>query len=476
MLYNQEQTQLILDSIPSLVFLKDNKNKILRVNSKVLDAFNLRRDEIEGKHSSEIFPEDAERFYADDLAVMDSKQPKLGYIEVAGKKWVRTDKIPIVSESGNVDQIVVIATDITDQMSTQQALKESELKYRTLYEESPVMHANVDPTNAAIKDCNQLFVERLGYPSKNEIIGKPVFSVYDDNCQAAVREAFDEFVATGRVHNRELALKRIDGTSVPVVLNVAAVKDDDGKILYSSSTWVDITELKKHTIELERANRDLEEFSYVASHDLKAPLRAIDNLATWLSEDLGDQLPEESAKHIAQLKQRIGRMETLLNDLLDYSRAGRKPGRHSKANIQQLVNETLALSDTNNFNIHQKLHVSELTCLKTPLKTVLRNLINNAVKHHDQVHGTISIETLDSDSFVQFVVGDDGPGIDEHLYEKAFTMFQTLQPRDEVEGSGMGLAIVKKLVELQGGRIWIEPNRPRGTRFCFTWPKSAELN
>lgn len=163
MLTNQQQTQLILDTIPSLVFLKDDQNRILRVNQAVLSAFGVTRGEIEGKSSEDLFPADAERFYQDDLRVIASGKPLQNYVEKAGEHWVRTDKFPIAVENGKFTKILVIATDITEQMNAQESLRMSEAKYRTLYEKSPVMHANVSPENATILDCNKRLVQRLGY-------------------------------------------------------------------------------------------------------------------------------------------------------------------------------------------------------------------------------------------------------------------------------------------------------------------------
>ena len=235
----------------------------------------------------------------------------------------------------------------------------------------------------------------------------------------------------------------------------------------------DISELKRYTFELEKANRDLAEFSYIASHDLKAPLRAIDQVAGWLEEDLVGQLPADSERHLKIVRQRVKRMEALLRDLLEYSRAGRKREEPSEVDLRELLDEVigLAVSDTR-FTIETDVRVSRLTTKRTPLATVLRNLISNAVKHHDQPSGKIKIECVKQDtrdSTLLFTVADDGPGIEPAFHAKAFAVFQTLQPRDVMEGSGMGLALVKRLVETEDGRVWIESNEPRGAKFCFTW-------
>jgi len=509
-LRDPEQTQLILDSIPAFVFLKDDTNRILDVNQAVLDAFGLDRQDVVGKDTAELFPEQAEQFYADDRAVLASGKPKLGYIEPLGSIWIRTDKIPVANPSGEYDRILAVATDITalklieERLSktngvllqrateaeeamriaekarhelqvTNAQLVESEAKFRTLYEESPVMHANVDPENAAIKNCNQLLVDRLGYQDKQEIVGLPIFAVYHEDCHAEVEEAFQQFVRTGVVNNKELALKRSDGEKVPVILNVASVRDANGALLYSSSTWSDISDLKRHTTELERANSDLEEFAYVASHDLKAPLRAINHLASWLKEDLQEQASPRSQKHLMQLHQRVLRMDTLLDDLLDYSRAGRLRGEVSIVRLDELIEELVSFNYSDGlprgFSIETDFQVTQIEAFRTPLDTVFRNIITNSVKHHDREAGNIVIRSSDAGSHVAFSVSDDGPGIEAEMRKKALTMFQTLRPRDEVEGSGMGLTLVKKLINVEGGQVELAENQPRGLTIRFTWPK-----
>lgn len=230
----------------------------------------------------------------------------------------------------------------------------------------------------------------------------------------------------------------------------------------------------ERTAELERSNRELNQFAYVASHDLKAPLRAIDQLATWISEDVGERLPAESAAHPAKLRGRVRRMEKLLDDLLAYSRAGRIRPAVESVNVNLLVHDIVALlAPPAGFVVR----TGTLPVLCTPrvsLELVLRNLIGNALKHHQGDVGQIEITAVEQDEWVEFAVHDDGPGIAPQYHERIFEMFQTLRPRDEVEGSGMGLALVKKLVESYGGTITVESAAGHGATFRFTWPREVK--
>ncbi|WP_421707170.1 sensor histidine kinase [Algihabitans sp.] len=231
---------------------------------------------------------------------------------------------------------------------------------------------------------------------------------------------------------------------------------------------------KANAADLRRSNAELEQFAYVASHDLKAPLRGIANLAAWIEKDAAETMSEDAKQYLTLLQGRTERMGRLLDDLLQYSRAGRE-----KAEVRLLdLNSTLPdlfrmTAAPDGFRLEIPEPLPSLTTAYLPLEQVFLNLIGNAVKHHDQDSGCIRITAVSRGSFYEFLVRDDGPGIAAQFHEKVFAMFQALKSRDDVEGSGMGLAIVRKLIESAGGKIAIEsnPETARGTAFRFTWPK-----
>lgn len=228
---------------------------------------------------------------------------------------------------------------------------------------------------------------------------------------------------------------------------------------------------RRYTLELERSNRELDEFAYVASHDLRSPLQGIKSLANWIEEDNKALLPAKSQRHLEQMKQRVERLERLLNDLLQYSRAGRVSGALTDVDTRALCEDTAALlAPPEGFRVDIAADLPTLHTAKVPLELVFRNLINNAIKHHDRGSGVIEIGSEMRGEFVAFWVADDGPGIDPKYHEQIMKMFETLAPRDDVEGSGMGLAVIKKVVERAGGQLSVDSNG-RGTRFTFTWPQ-----
>jgi signal transduction histidine kinase len=243
------------------------------------------------------------------------------------------------------------------------------------------------------------------------------------------------------------------------------------------ASFVDITNRKqaeaaqgRYLAELERSNKELDDFAYVASHDLRAPLRGIDNVAHWVLEDAGDVLPEESRVHLQKLHHRVKRMEYLLDDLLRYSRVGRVQWRSERIDTRELVVGIAELLAPDEFTVTVADDLPTLTTTRAALEQVFRNLIGNAIKHHDRPNGNIKITARPVSEYSEFTVADDGPGIAPEFHERIFRMFQTLKPRDEVEGSGIGLALVRKIVEGLGGTVCVQSAEGQGASFRFTWP------
>jgi signal transduction histidine kinase len=225
--------------------------------------------------------------------------------------------------------------------------------------------------------------------------------------------------------------------------------------------------------ELTTTNSDLESFTYVASHDLKAPLRGMDNLVTWITEDPESSLSEESKHNAARLRIRINRLEGLLDGLLEYSRAGRLKAETITVDSRELCEEVVEyLAPPDGFTVDVGSDLPEFETVKSALQTVLGNLIANAIKHHDRKRVAISITAVDLGDTYNFSVSDDGPGIDPAHHQRVFEIFQTLTPRSKMDTSGIGLSIVTRLVAAAGGSVTIKSETgKRGTVFEFTWKK-----
>jgi PAS domain S-box-containing protein len=246
-------------------------------------------------------------------------------------------------------------------------------------------------------------------------------------------------------------------------------------VLFQTTDITDLTELtsrlERKQEELLRSNADLEQFAYVASHDLKAPLRAISAIVGWLREDLAEIENEDVNENLDLLAQRTSRLSRLLDDLLAYSRAGRQSGDVKVVDLGELATEVAQLHiHDDQFEVTVAEDMPTVMANPTPLEQVLRNLISNAVKHHPGEAGHIWVSGKASEHELEVTVADDGEGIPEEYADRVFKMFQTLKPRDEKEGSGMGLAIVARIIQLHGGRVWFEPREEGpGAVFKFTW-------
>jgi PAS domain S-box-containing protein len=234
-------------------------------------------------------------------------------------------------------------------------------------------------------------------------------------------------------------------------------------------------ELGRLARQLEASNKELDQFAYVASHDLKAPLRGIANLSSWIEEDLGDRVTDEAREHLELLRGRVHRMEGLIDGILAYSRAGRVREEPEMVDVQALLEEAedlLALPG--GFEVRVPEPLPRMVTERLPLQQVFMNLIGNAAKYNTSPRPRVQITSGDLGAAFEFSVADNGPGIAPEYHERIFGIFQTLQARDKVEGTGIGLSLVKKLVESRGGRIWVESPPDGGATFRFTWPRRRD--
>ena len=226
--------------------------------------------------------------------------------------------------------------------------------------------------------------------------------------------------------------------------------------------------------DLEKNNKELDQFAYIVSHDLKAPLRAISNLSLWLQEDLGASLSGENKTNFDLLRGRVVRLESLINGILEYSKLGREKIHTERIDVFKLVEEVVEMVGC---PAHIRIDLEEempfMDASRVMLIQVFSNLVSNAIKHNDKKEGLIRIYSSEGPNEYQITIEDNGPGIPEEFREKIFVIFQTLQSRDKFENTGIGLAIVKRIVEEHRGRICVESEVGKGSKFIFTWPKQG---
>lgn len=229
--------------------------------------------------------------------------------------------------------------------------------------------------------------------------------------------------------------------------------------------------LEENFKELKKKNNELDEFAYVVSHDLKAPLRGIANIISWIDEDHHNDLSPDVKQKLELIRGRTERLENMINGLLEYARAG-------KVTIgPELINMTALLEDLRDLLVPKSVTwmVHGMTSMiyteKLHLEQVFSNLISNAVKHNKSSAPIVSISCHEMTDHYKFTISDNGPGIEPEYHEKIFMIFQTLQERDAFESTGVGLAIVKKILDDNKSVINIKSELDKGTIFTFTWPK-----
>ncbi|MBN1272545.1 MAG: GHKL domain-containing protein [Candidatus Aminicenantes bacterium] len=231
-------------------------------------------------------------------------------------------------------------------------------------------------------------------------------------------------------------------------------------------------EVAVRTAELRLANKELQDFAYIVSHDLKAPLRGVDQLAGWFYEDYSGSIDEKGRKNLELMVQRVDRMHKLIDGILQYSRAGRLREKMIKLDLNVVVEEVVEnITPPSHIAIKIQEGLPVILGDRARIEQVFQNLIDNAVKYMDKPEGRIRVGCEDAGEYWKFTVSDNGPGIDEAYREKIFKIFQTLETSERKDSTGIGLSIVKKVIEQYGGKIWVDSDPGNGCTFTFTMPK-----
>ena len=415
---------------------------------------------------------------------------------------------------------------VAERKVAEEALRESEAKLRGLYELSPLGIALTDMKGRYI-EFNESFRRICGY-TEQELKALDYWKLTPKKYEAEEAQQLESLARIGHYGPYEKEYVRCDGSMIPLRLNGVLVTNRDGE-KYIWSIVEDITEHKQteevlrrtrdeletrvqeRTAELEKINRELvnevaerrraerelqelnetleqrvaqrsaevkrraeemEQFVYVASHDLKAPLRGVANLTAWLQEDLAGKLSDDTDEKFVLLQDRVGRMQALLEGLLEYSRVGRTNGTKEMVDTKVLLDDTIdLLSLPTGVVVDVAPDMPTLYTSQLLLGQVFANLVGNAIKHHGGGQARVWVAVRDAGEFYEFSVADNGPGIETQYHQKVFMMFQTLATRDVGTDSGIGLSLVKKIVEEHGGSIMLDSEVGKGSTFRFTWPK-----
>jgi len=473
----------------AIVAITDPRGKITYVNDKFCAISKYPREELLGQDhriiNSGYHPKE---FIRDLWTTITNGKVWHGEIKNRAKDgsfyWVDTTIVPFLNEQDKPRQYVAIRADITE---------------RKLAEEASVrLAAIVNSSNDAIigKDLNSIVTswnvgaERIFGYSAHEMIGRPITRLIPADRVQEEAQIIDRVKNGETVEHFDTVRAAKDGHLIDIAVTVSPIKDKTGKIVGASKVARDISERKRaeqeihelnvqleqrvaeRTAELEMANKELEAFSYSVSHDLRAPLRAVDGFSQAVLEDYSGQLPEEGRHYLQTIREGAQRMGVLIDDLLTFSRLSRAPLKQQEVNIDKLVRHVLEDLNAQREGRQVEMRIGDLpACRGDPalLNQVWVNLLSNALKytrHRETAVIEIGCE-LDQGENVYFV-RDNGAGFDMRYAHKLFGVFQRLHRADEFEGTGVGLAIVQRIIHRHGGRIRVDAAVDRGATFYFT--------
>jgi PAS domain S-box-containing protein len=396
-------------------------------------------------------------------------------------RWVSWSAMPYLQS--NV--WYAIGHDITDQKRSQAALQEGEERFRTLADNMSQLAWMAD-ASGGIFWFNRRWFDYTG-TTLAQMQGWGWQQVHHPEHLDRAVAHFRHHLAIGQEWEDTFPLRGRDGNYRWFLSRAIPIVDETGQVLRWFGTNTDITEQQTALSErqqaqadLQQRNQELDSFVHVVAHDLKAPLRGITNLSQWIEDDLDSVPAAEIHKHTTLLRSRVRRMAATIDGLLDYARAGKIQQPSEPVVVPQLLAEIIdSLAPPPRFKIVIDPNLPTLNTKRLFLSQVFTNLISNAVKHHDspretlreRVDGTIEISGRDCGDVYEFAVADDGPGIPLEYHDRIFVIFQAVNPQHQ-DSSGIGLSIVKKIIEAEGGSIRLESQPAGGTTFYFTWPKS----
>jgi PAS domain S-box-containing protein len=478
---NQEKTftDQIINSIPGVFYVFDANGKFIRWNDNFTMVTEYSDEEIAQMHPTELFQGDDQKIIGERIQLAFEKGTSDAEANFSTKSGRKIPYYFTGYRMLNNGKSLLIGTgmDISERKQAELALLESRARYQDLYDNAPDMYVSVDAHTGNIYRCNQTLANATGY-SKQEILERSVFDMYHPDSLQDAQAAFQHFVANGQVIDAELQLMRKDGNKIDVSLNVSAVRDEKGNIIRSRSSWRDITdrvkmeqEIAKKATELERSNSELEQFAYVASHDLQEPLRMVASYLQLLERRYADKLDADAIEFIKFAVDGATRMKTLINDLLAYSRVGTHGKSFERTDLNSVLGQVrsylmASIEETQTF----------LTCDELPtlladeiqMVQLFQNLVSNAIKFRNEISPRVHIGVEKTVTEWVFSVSDNGIGIDPEYFERIFIIFQRLHAKGKYPGTGIGLAISKRIVERHHGRIWVESQPNEGTTFKFT--------
>ncbi len=490
-----EHNRLFIDQAPTAIAMVDTEMRYMAASQRWLQDYGLVGRNIIGKSHYEVFPEigdDWKTHHKECLQGAINKCDAASFLRLDGSlQWISWDVRPWYIKEGTIGGLVMHTADITEIKENEIALSNANSEFMAIFNSETKAAVIATDLNGIISHFSKGAEKMLGYTRAN-LVGKQAPILFHDATEVEHRgvqlsahyeeqiEGFKVFVFLARKHgfeSREWTYIRKDGSRFPVQLVVSPIKDSEGNITRYLGIATDLTEQKqsenarKSLAMLQAKNEEIEQLTYIASHDLQEPLKTIINFGNLLVRMEADRLSPDGAQALHYMLQSTTRMSQLITAILSYSKIG-LVAEKNEVDCNALVAEVLAdmdavIKEKQGIIKYEKLPV--IFAYPVELKLLFQNLISNAIKYQPTGNiPRINITYSQHEHAYTFTVSDNGIGIDKKHFHKLFVMFQRLNNREEYSGIGIGLAHCKKIVELHGGKIWLESKVGKGTQFHFT--------
>jgi PAS domain S-box-containing protein len=483
--------QTIFEESPLGIEIFDRDGRLIGINQSCLDIFGIIDiDDIRDFNffnDAKITDEAKSLLRKGEVArfsiTYDLEKPeKTRHFKPQKKGIIHLDVIntPLKSDgSSDIRGYLVQLVDTTDRTVFEGTLRDSETRYRRLFETAQDGILILDAEHGNIIDSNPFLNDMLGY-SLADLQGKNLWEIGAFIDRDASRTAYEELLENGYIRYEDLPLETRDGRLINVEFVCNSYQVNDKNIIQCNIR--DISDrrrieesLKEYSENLKRSNEDLERFAYVASHDLREPLRMVVSYSQLLEKNYKGRLDADADEFIHYIVEGGTRMDALVSDLLEFSRVGSRGKPFERTDMNGVVEKTLLGLSVAIRESRAKIevgHLPEVRVDRIQMMHLFQNLIENAIKFRGKDDPEIRIDAVMGDGVWIFSVKDSGIGIDPEFHDKIFDLFQRLHTREDYSGTGIGLAICKRIVERHGGRIWVESEEGKGSAFNFTIPRN----
>jgi PAS domain S-box-containing protein len=491
--HSQAFYESLVESLPLMVIRKDLKGKVTFGNKLYARDLGMPLEAIIGKTDFDLFPQRlAEKYVADDRRVISGGQVVEvveEHVDALGHRlFVHVLKSPVRDVSGRIVGLQVLFWDVTQKRLAEEALDELQRQHELILQSAGEGIIGLD-SHGVVKFANPVAAQMPGW-DVNSLNGQSFHEVFwrTRNGETPPDPQSNPIAGSLRggiqVHQEDDQFRHRDGASFPVDYTVNAIRDEQGGIVGAVVVFEDITERKKAETdlrvaarELSRSNDELQQFAYVAPHDLQEPLRMVASYLQLVERRYADRLDADATEFIHFAVDGATRMQTLINDLLAYSRVGTRDKLYRPVKLAEAVQQACRCLNVSVRECGARIDVLELPTVHadfTQMVQLFQNLIGNAIKFRGSQLPVVVIEACQVGLEWKISVRDNGLGFDPQYSERIFVIFQRLVTRSEYPGTGIGLAICKCIVERHGGRIWAESQPDRGTTFFFTIPIIGE--